>query len=536
MEEEPESDDSDDDEQSDVEMTNSEDEMDTEEPVASPLPFELLPRRSENGQFQAESPELHALRLAQLGRAVQPANISQNIEDVLALLMPDVEIPAPCTQTLRRMRGEVTLASEAMAAWKFAKAKRILFAGWDESTKFGDSVFAMTFMVEYFDGMREEVCLRGLTLLLAGGTSKAILEHIESRIFTYSRHVLSLWIEQHDKVHGTGSLAAAGGPPVDNIGLHRLSEDTVLMTDTCNAARCTRRLLGDAIMRTMQEKIGKEAWEAMTPEQHNAKFRFYKCDCWQHLRNVLIEAMAQAGSTFLKDSLSDSLEQFSSFERIEVDAKAIVRSAFKQFHHSGEYAKGRGREFESWRKLCHPSGVWMPFERAMGSRQDLAFDGCLPLFMNRLVCLEFLRGYIDCPKSENKLDKSLYTLLKCNEFAALLRANTLWKLLFSEPFRWLAGKTGKIKDWSLWNMSGVLDLVEGAMEMIAADRRRCSPWTSTCSPLSRPRCPSSRHGATTWRRRRSPRRTARPSTPSTRRRFVVQGRLRPAPGTSSRQR
>ena len=52
---------------------------------------------------------------------------------------------------------------------------------------------------------------------------------------------------------------------------------------------------------------------------------------------------------------------------------------------------------------------------------------------------------------------------------ALLRANTLWQLLFSAPFRWLAGKTGKLKDWSLWNMSGVLDLVEGAMEMIAAD-------------------------------------------------------------------
>lgn len=48
----------------------------------------------------------------------------------------------------------------------------------------------------------------------------------------------------------------------------------------------------------------------------------------------------------------------------------------------------------------------------MGSRQDLAFDGCAALYWNRLVCLEFLRGYIDCPKSQNVLDKSLYTLLR----------------------------------------------------------------------------------------------------------------------------
>ena len=142
------------------------------------LPFELLPRRDERGRFQAESPDIESVRLAQLGRGVAPSTIADNIEDVLALILPGVKIRAPAVSTLRRMRGQVTLTSEAMAAWKFASTKRILFAGWDESTKFGDSVFAMTFLVEYFDGEREEVCLRGLTMLPTGGTSKAILQHI----------------------------------------------------------------------------------------------------------------------------------------------------------------------------------------------------------------------------------------------------------------------------------------------------------------------------------------------------------------------
>ena len=44
------------------------------------------------------------------------------------------------------------------------------------------------------------------------------------------------------------------------------------MSDTCNAARCTKRLLGDSIMRAMQEKVGAEAWEAMSVEERNAKY------------------------------------------------------------------------------------------------------------------------------------------------------------------------------------------------------------------------------------------------------------------------
>jgi hypothetical protein len=459
------------DDEMDMECSSGETSADeAEDPTRRRLGFDLVPRRAENGRYQAEDVDLRAARLAQLARGVSDSVVSANMEDMIQLTNPGAKIPAPCERTLRLMRGEVTIASEAMAAWKFAAAKRVLFAGWDESTKFGDSIFAMTFLVEHFDGTREEVCLRGVTLLPCGGTAKAILEHVEERIFTHSRRVLGLWRDEFEKANGGGgSWAAAGGPSPEQIGLHRLCEDTVLMTDTCNAARCTRRLLGDAIMSAMQEKVGAAAWEAMSVEERNAKYCFYKADCWQHLRNIMIKAMAQASSSFLKDALSESLEQFIAIERIEVDAEAVIRAAFKQFHHGGEYAKGRGREFEAWRALMHRSGFWLPFERSMGSRQDLAFDGCVPLYLNRLVCLEFLRGYIDCPKSQNVLDKSLYTLLRCNEFVALLRAHALWQLLFSEPFRWLAGKTGKLADWSLYNMSGVLDLVEGAMERLATE-------------------------------------------------------------------
>ena len=188
----------------------------------------------------------------------------------------------------------------------------------------------------------------------------------------------------------------------------------------------------------------------------------------------MIDAMAKSGDDHVKsvEAVSESLSEFSKYERIEVEGGSVIRQAFKQFHHGGEYALGRGREFEVNRKKKNQSSLFIPFQRAVGNRQDLKFDGCVPLFWNRLICLEFISGYIDCPKSENLLDKSLYTLLSCNEFVALLRVNTLWRYIFSEPFRWLSGKTTKLVGWSLYKMSEVLDMVEAEMEAIVATPSR----------------------------------------------------------------
>ena len=126
----------------------------------------------------------------------------------------------------------------------------------------------------------------------------------------------------------------------------------------------------------------------------------------------MIDAMAAKGDELVKDKLADDLAEFAPQERVQPDGSSMIIGCFKQFHHGGEYCKGRGREFAADRKSKNADKLFLPFERALGSRQDLKFDGCVPLFWNRLACLEFLRGYIDCPKSENILDKSIYTVLR----------------------------------------------------------------------------------------------------------------------------
>ena len=151
------------------------------------------------------------------------------------LVLPGNNVAAPCTRSSQIQRGEVTLSSEAMAAMQFAASKRVMTVGWDESTKFLNSVFAIYCQLEMFDGSITEVCLRGLTVLPEGGTSAAILAHIELNIFAYSRQILIYWKEEYEKENGPGSWVAAELPDPENIGLHRLCEDTVLQTDTCHA-------------------------------------------------------------------------------------------------------------------------------------------------------------------------------------------------------------------------------------------------------------------------------------------------------------
>jgi hypothetical protein len=51
-------------------------------------------------------------------------------------------------------------------------------------------------------------------------------------------------------------------------------------------------------METIKEKVGFAAWEKMSTEQRNAKYRVYRGDCWQHLRNIIIEAMATVSGGF----------------------------------------------------------------------------------------------------------------------------------------------------------------------------------------------------------------------------------------------
>ena len=429
-------------------------------------------RRDERGRLVSMSNKTRVLVWAQLARRVAPSQVAANISDVISSYAPNANELMPSERTVQKMRGELTIAGEAIAAFRIAAARRIISFGFDESTKYGLGVVSNNVQLEPHDapGTSEDVVPRG-ACLIAGGKATEVAAAIDKKIFQHGRTLLRRWKERHEKRNGAGSWALAGGPDPEALGLHRLTEHTTIISDTCNAARAAKRLLAEMAMEAAKEKMGADAWDALSEDERSKQVAIYLGDCSGHLRNIIINAMVLAGSSYLSSELSDSLGEFSSFDRVSVDGIDWIRSAYKQFHGGGEYAKGKGREFVAWLKKNHPDEFFMPFENAHGSRMDISFDGMAPIFANRVLMAKFLNQLVNAPgANDNRLEESLWRVLKCNEMTALARVSTLFKYVLSEPMRWLTGKASKqLDDWSLASSSNMFDLLESALTSIAND-------------------------------------------------------------------
>ena len=120
----------------------------------------------------------------------------------------------------------------------------------------------------------------------------------------------------------------------------------------------------------------------------------------------------------------------------------------------------------------HASAMWVPVYNASGNRQDAAFDGSMSLYMNWKLNLDFLHGLVNVPRADNKLELFLWRIHRCNQMHALVRVNTLWKLVIMDAMRWLSGKAHELDKWSLVSADRVLELAEAAFVAIAADGRK----------------------------------------------------------------
>ena len=63
-------------------------------------------------------------------------------------------------------------------------------------------------------------------------------------------------------------------------------------------------MVAAAAMVAVEAKVGKAAWDAMTEEERERKYKTYLGDCWQHLRNIIIEAMAAAANASARAAVS----------------------------------------------------------------------------------------------------------------------------------------------------------------------------------------------------------------------------------------
>eukprot|EP00966_Prymnesium_polylepis_P179657 4159736-Prymnesium_polylepis.1 len=72
-------------------------------------------------------------------------------------------------------------------------------------------------------------------------------------------------------------------------------------------------------------------------------------------------------------------------------------------------------QFSDWLQTTYPSAFFFRLERAGGGRQDLGFDGALPIFIDRAILTEFLSRYVMLPDHSNILEAYLWAVLGSQE-------------------------------------------------------------------------------------------------------------------------
>jgi hypothetical protein len=73
-------------------------------------------RRDEDGRFRVDPWQHRVLEWAQLARGVAPSTVNRNISEVLTLFASDQVVPLACARQMRKLRSEVTIAGEMIAA------------------------------------------------------------------------------------------------------------------------------------------------------------------------------------------------------------------------------------------------------------------------------------------------------------------------------------------------------------------------------------------------------------------------------------
>lgn len=233
-------------------------------------------------------------------------------------------------------------------------------------------------------------------------------------------------------------------PDVDTINIKKLTDGAVT-TDTCNSAQKTRRILVEIV---------SQIDGGIVHEQ----------DCFHHLRNVWINGIAKAVSAFMKDYLSDSLENISSFLRISPDLAHIIRAYHKEFSLTSNYPKGHGELFRDWIIKNYPMEFLLHAERANGNRMDVICMGADAVYINRPLNVEFLDERLRIKDNANILQENLFIVLSSLEMIAVSRLFSILHVSIVIPFRWLAGNTHKLAHhkWGARSMGRAVDILHTA--------------------------------------------------------------------------
>ena len=156
-------------------------------------------------------------------------------------------------------------------------------------------------------------------IFAADGMAESGVTSIQS-MFSEGRDLLNNWRDMTRRMlpYRQDLLDKLSDPM--KLTLARFSENGWLMTDTCNTAQKSRKLLRKVI-----EAEAKD--NGMTEDEIN----IYEADCWHHLRNMWIWGVVLKLGQHLADVLRNDLEAIPSMLCIATDVTNLVRATEKYF-------------------------------------------------------------------------------------------------------------------------------------------------------------------------------------------------------------
>lgn len=252
--------------------------------------------------------------------------IGPNIEAIVRTTAPWLKPQTPSPRFLTECRFEMRTVLECLCGREVAAAYRIRLLGFDESCKYGNAAITSNVVVEPTPGEElKVVVLRGV-YISAGGTAVAISKAINEKCFGRLRDLQRRWRQRFEKDNPGATWT---GPEPERLSLARLGGGGAIISDTCNTAHATQELLESMIADEVQQSIGAAAWAAMSDAQRRHATRVHKLDCWQHMRNIFLNAMSAAQAAHVAEELKPWLDAFGAWDRMTTDFCQLLRAAYK---------------------------------------------------------------------------------------------------------------------------------------------------------------------------------------------------------------
>ena len=247
-------------------------------------------------------------------------------------------------------------------------------------------------------------------------------------------------------------------PTAASIDAKKKFAKTIWTSDTCTTATRTRKIN----MAVVGSKTQSEQ------------------DCFNHLRGVfLCNPTAKVLGEFFSTRLKEDLDVIHPSLRVQTPHIPIARAFDKEFSGSANYAKGHWLTFSAYVRKYWPGIPLYAVECTHGARMDILFTTAPAMYMNRMVCLYFLRWSLSRKdRTTNILQRNLFVTLSSHEMVAQTRFLGIVDLSIMRHLRWFSGKSHELGlgdstyTWGRVYMSKVLGIYDSALEYLFENPRK----------------------------------------------------------------